>query len=141
MWQTDYHNRLADWANLRKQCNTLPLIDQLKLVNLWWGKAPIVNRAVHWNEVEFWPTPWELLTNSGYCDLAKALGIAYTLILLDKPLYQKLEIADTDQDNLVLVDSGKYILNWAPNELLNIHSNPIKVSRSIDSDALSSFIL
>jgi hypothetical protein len=139
MWQTDYHSRLADWAALRQECNHLPLQQQLATVNDWWFQAPIVNRSIRWNESAFWPDPWELLTNSGYCDLARALGIVYTLTMLESTQYKTVEIAETDQDNLVLVDSGKYILNWAPGEILNIHSKTIKVSQRIDSGALVSF--
>jgi len=140
MWQSDYHDRLANWADLRKQCNTLSLPEQSIMINNWWWQAPMVNRCVRWNEVDFWPDPWELLTNSGYCDLARALGIVYTFIMLDNILYKNLEIAETDQDNLVLIDSGKYILNWAPGEMLNIDSNAINISKSINSDALRSFL-
>lgn len=140
MWQVDYHGRLADWADLRKQCNTLSLPEQSIMINNWWWQAPMVNRCVRWNEVDFWPDPWELLTNSGYCDLARALGIVYTFIMLDNTLYTNLEIAETDQDNLVLIDSGKYILNWAPGEMLNINSNAINILKSINSDALRSFL-
>jgi hypothetical protein len=140
MWHTDYHSRLADWADLRQQCNTLSLPDQALLINNWWWQAPMVNQCVRWNEVEFWPNPWELLTNSGYCDLARALGIVYTFIMLDNTLYTDLKISQTDQDNLVLINSGEYILNWSPSELLNIDSSAINISKSINSDALSSFL-
>lgn len=139
MWQSDYHARLADWAALRAQCNSLPLEQQLAAINTWWFRAPIVNRSIRWNEHTFWPDPWELLTNSGYCELARALGIVYTLMMLDNRQYTALEIAEVDQDNLVLVDSGKYILNWWPNEILNIHSKPLEFSQRIDSNALTSF--
>jgi hypothetical protein len=79
------------------------------------------------------------LTNSGYCDLARALGIMYTLMMLEKRHYKTVEIVESCQDNLVLVDSEKYILNWAPGEILNIHSKTLEVSQRIDSAALVSF--
>jgi hypothetical protein len=41
-------------------------------------------------------------------------------------------LAQCQEGNLVLVEQGKYILNWAPGELLNIDSmNPI-ILRQID---------
>jgi hypothetical protein len=140
MWQTDYHSRLADWAALRQLCSLFPFEQQLVTINNWWFRAPIVNCTIRWNESAFWPDPWELLTNSGYCDLARALGIVYTVMMLENSQFKKLEIAETDQDNLVLIDSGKYILNWAPGETLNIHSTDIKVSRCISSTELKSFL-
>lgn len=140
MWQTDYHDRLADWVELRQTCEKLPLEQQLQLINNWWFCAPIVNCAVRWNESAFWPDPWELLTNSGYCELARALGIVYTVMMLQNSDYKNIAISETDQGNLVLINSGKYILNWAPDEILNIHSITVNVSRSITDAELASFL-
>jgi hypothetical protein len=140
MWKTLYQERLADWYNLRQAAAALELEDQLKLINDWWFHAPIVNRVVTWDDPGNWPTPWDLLVNNGYCELARALGIVYTLLLLDRQLYTDLEIISTGQDNLVQIDSGKYILNWAPGEVLNINSTPFTVLQRINSIDLASFL-
>jgi hypothetical protein len=140
MWKTLYQERLADWYNLRQAAAALELEDQLKLINDWWFHAPIVNRVVTWDDPGNWPTPWDLLVNNGYCELARALGIVYTLLLLDRQLYTDLEIISTGQDNLVQIDSGKYILNWAPGEVLNTNSTPLTVLQRINSKDLASFL-
>jgi hypothetical protein len=140
MWKTLYQERLADWYNLRQAAAALELEDQLNLINDWWFHAPIVNRVVTWDDPGNWPTPWDLLVNNGYCELARALGIVYTLLLLDRQLYTDLEIISTGQDNLVQIDSGKYILNWAPGEVLNINSTPFTVLQRINSIDLASFL-
>ena len=140
MWKTTYQERLADWFNLRQAAEELPQENQLALINDWWFRAPIVNHLIYWEDQSTWPSPWDLLVNNGYCDLARALGIVYTLQMLDNQLYTTLEIIRTSQDNLVQVDSGKYILNWAPGELLNINSTPITVLQSINSKDLTSFL-
>ena len=140
MWKTTYQERLADWFNLRQAAEELPQEKQLALINDWWFRAPIVNHLIYWEDQSTWPSPWDLLVNNGYCDLARALGIVYTLQMLDNQLYTTLEIIRTSQDNLVQVDSGKYILNWAPGELLNINSTPITVLQSINSKDLTSFL-
>ena len=139
MWYHNYQDKLTEWYSLRQQCNTLPLAEQCEAINNWWFRMPMVNRLIEWNTVDFWPDPWELLNNSGYCDLARALGIVYTFKMLENKAWAAIEIAQVDQDNLVLVDHGKYILNWAPGEVLNIRSNPISISRSLDSNKLQSF--
>ena len=139
MWPVTYEARLLDWQRLRLQCNNSELSQQLLLINDWWMQAPIVNRAILWDDPTKWPDPWQLLTNSGYCELARALGIVYTIMLLDKKLYSALNIVNNGQDNLVLVDDGKYILNWAPGEVLNTHSTPLTVQHSINSTDLNSF--
>ena len=140
MWKTTYQERLADWYNLRQAASVVNLEDQIKLINNWWFRAPIVNRVITWDDPANWPTPWDLLVNNGYCDLARALGIVYTLMLLDNKLYTDLEIIKTDRDNLVQVDLGKYILNWAPDEVLNISSTPLTVLQCINSTDLASFL-
>lgn len=140
MWKTSYEERLADWYQLRQALEHLPLKDQVQLINDWWWKAPMVNHTVFWDDQTNWPNPWELLTNNGYCELARALGIVYTLMILEIPQYKNLSIISTGNDNLVLVDGGKYILNWAPGEMLNIDSTPITVKNSIDSSELVSFL-
>lgn len=109
------------------------------LINNWWFQAPIVNHLILWQNARSWPTPWQLLNNNGYCELARALGIVYTVMLVGN--YTDLKIIQTTQDNLVLVDHGKYILNWAPGEMLNTHSTPIPTAKNfINSSELESFL-
>jgi hypothetical protein len=140
MWRTSYEERLADWFELRQACEHLDLAQQLQRINNWWFRAPMVNRVITWDDPADWPNPWNLLVNSGYCELARALGIVYTLMMLENRLYTDLNIITTGHDNLVQVDSGKYILNWAPGEVLNINSTPLTVQNSINSTDLNSFL-
>ena len=139
MWPPTYQERLADWVRLRQAAAALEQPEQLMLINDWWFRAPIVNHLILWQNARSWPTPWHLLNNNGYCELARALGIVYTIMLVEN--YTDLKIIQTTQDNLVQVDHGKYILNWAPGEMLNIHSTPIPtVKNMIDSSELESFL-
>jgi len=139
MWPPTYQERLADWVRLRQAAAALEQPEQLMLINDWWFRAPIVNHSILWQNARSWPTPWHLLNNNGYCELARALGIVYTIMLVEN--YTDLKIIQTTQDNLVQVDHGKYILNWAPGEMLNTHSTPITtVKNMIDSSELESFL-
>ena len=141
MWKTQYQERLADWVQLRQAAESTEKSQQLMLINDWWFGAPIVNHLINWENPQGWPTPWELLNNNGYCELARALGIVYTIMLVGNTTYTDLKIIQTKEDNLVLVDGGKYILNWAPGEMLNTHSTPIPtVKNAIDSSELESFL-
>ena len=140
MWETSYQARLANWCQLRAHVVTVPFEQALLDINNWWAQAPIVNRTIAWDNVDKWPDPWNLLVNDGYCELAKALGIVYTIILLDGAHYRDLQIICVGQDNLVQVDDGKYILNWAPGELLNIQSVPGTVTHRISSTELKRFL-
>lgn len=140
MWQTQYQQRLADWHQLRQAAAALELVAQLQLINNWWFHAPIVNRVITWDNTRVWPKPWDLLVHNGYCELARALGIVYTLMLLPQPKYNNIKIIHTGQDNLVLVDSGKYILNWTLGQVLNTNSTSFTVQHSIDSIDLTNFL-
>jgi hypothetical protein len=141
MWKTTYQESLADWVRLRREAALLKQPEQLLLINDWWFRAPIVNHLIYWEDAKSWPTPWHLLNNNGYCELARALGIVYTIMIIENRTYTDLKIIQTNEDNLVLVDGGKYILNWAPGEMLNTHSTPIPtVKNAIDSSELESFL-
>jgi hypothetical protein len=141
MWKTTYQESLADWVRLRREAALLKQPEQLLLINDWWFRAPIINHLIYWEDAKSWPTPWHLLNNNGYCELARALGIVYTIMIIENRTYTDLKIIQTNEDNLVLVDGGKYILNWAPGEMLNTHSTPIPtVKNAIDSSELESFL-
>jgi hypothetical protein len=66
-----------------------------------------------------------------YCGLARGLGIMYTIAMLDHSEMQDSHLVDTDSDNLVLVAQKKYILNWGPEQVLNINPGPYKVHHSV----------
>lgn len=139
MWPPTYQQRLAEWAGLRQAAASLEQAQQLMLINNWWFQAPIVNHLILWENASVWPTPWHLLNNNGYCELARALGIVYTIMLVGD--YTDLKIIHTKEDNLVQVDHGKYILNWAPGQVLNTHSTPIPTAKNfINSSELESFL-
>ena len=66
-----------------------------------------------------------------YCDLARALGILYTISLLDRADLVDAELILTDEgDNLVQVVQGKYILNWKKDLIVN-NKQKLKSIRSL----------
>jgi hypothetical protein len=86
-----------------------------------------------------WPDPWDLLSDNHFCSLAKALGIVYTLHMIERSDITCVELAvnGDSADNLVLVNKGKYILNWSEGQLLNITSPVVNIKRSVDSRAVT----
>jgi len=102
-------------------------------INDWWYAAPMTARTIIWECYQDWPDPWQLLANKHHCDLARGLGMLYTVCMTEHPEIADLALAQTDHDNLVLVNQGKYILNWAPGQLLNIQSQAVQVRRQLDS--------
>lgn len=129
MWPRDFQQRLAAWNRLRAECAVGPWPEALHAINVWWFESPWTAYTVHWDDRSNWPDPWQLLEESRLCSLARGLGILYTIALLDRADMPAVRLVETDQDNLVLVDGGKYILNWCLDTIVNISPGTIKNSR------------
>jgi len=84
---------------------------------------------LHWDDQDTWPDPWELLSDNLYCDVARGLGILYTISLLEHPDLTDAELVLTDEGhNLVLVNKRKYILNWDAENIVNTNHD-IKIKK------------
>jgi hypothetical protein len=128
MWPQNFSSRLASWNLLRQQCQHLPIQSALEKINHWWFGAPWRPYYLHWEDQETWPDPWQLLSDDIYCELARGLGILYTITLLERADMASASLVLTDSGhNLVLVAQEKYILNWEPNNVVNtIHEVKIR---------------
>ena len=136
MWQRHSQTRLIAWADLRNQCKLEPDLDTvINTIHNWWQHAPLVLHYLHWDLVKDWPNPWDLIAENTYCDLAKCLGISYTILMLDRTDINSLSIQETKENEyIVSLNQGKYILNWDVGQVLNINStNSLKIARSMDS--------
>lgn len=132
MWPADYHQRLVDWARLRDQCRSGDLETALTQINDWWFRAPWRPYYLHWDDRDIWPDAWQILNDNIFCDLARGLGILYTIEMIDRNDVTAVSLAQTNQGNLVLVNEGKYILNWIKGELLNIASTNLTITKTLD---------
>jgi len=120
IWPKSFSARLASWNLLRDQCQTLVAQSALEHINAWWLHTPWRPYYLHWDDVATWPDPWQLLSDDIYCDVARGLGILYTITLLDRADLAPAELILTENDvNLVLVGKEKYILNWAADTVVN----------------------
>ncbi len=135
MWSSDYSERLTGWRNLRYHSESGSIDQCLLLINDWWWQVPTVNHYLHWDDHEHWPTPWELLADNIYCDVARALGMLYTVSMLGRKDVGNIELVQTKRYNLVQLQAGKYILNWCPGEILNIQSVDESPVRNLSSSA------
>lgn len=130
-WTVSFEQRLKAWTQLREQAAGLPKEAALAAINTWWRSTPWRPYHLHWDDRPTWPDPWQLLSDNIYCDLARGLGIMYTITLLDHPEIQDAVLAETDQGNLVLIDGGKYILNWDQELGVNIYLENKKFSHQV----------
>ena len=81
MWIEDYDSRLRSYRHLRQALPHANLERQLEVINQWWADAPKGTNIIHWQDKDNWPNPWELLAESVYDELAKALGIVYLSLI------------------------------------------------------------
>jgi hypothetical protein len=123
MWHKDFSDRLTAWADLRKEVQSMPLEQALQTINNWWYQAPWSGYYLHWDDMLKWPDPWQLLSDNIYCDVARGLGILYTITFLDhKDLLSVEMVLTEDNRNLVLINKEKYTLNWDTTVIVN---NPL----------------
>ena len=120
IWPDSFASRLESWNQLRDQCQNLPAQSALEDINAWWFRAPWRPYYLHWDDQATWPDPWQLLSDDIYCELARGLGILYTITLLDRADLAPVELILTQDDvNLVQVTKEKYILNWDADTVVN----------------------
>lgn len=120
MWLSNFDQRLASWYNLRKSAQTQTPHLALQTINSWWFQTPWRSYYLHWDDLQTWPDPWQLLSDNVYCEVARGLGILYTITLLEREDLTGARLVLTQSGhNLVLVDQTKYILNWDTNDIVN----------------------
>ena len=120
MWSRSFERRLEAWNDLRLQAQNIPIESALVLINAWWFDSPWVPYYLHWDDQLRWPNPWQLLSENIYCDVARGLGILYTITLLDRADTADAELVLTAENhNLVQVAKEKYILNWERDSIVN----------------------
>ena len=124
MWNLRTNDRLSEWKDFRHKISDLPLAQALTEINQLWSTAPYVTYYLDPSEPNSWPDPWTLLAENYYCDVAKALGILYTIYFsshkqIDMQLRLYYDYKDKDRYNVVWLDNGKYILNYWPYERVN----------------------
>lgn len=136
MWPRTFAERLESWAQLRTQASTADAETALHAINSWWFQTPWRAYHLHWDDRLLWPDPWQLLSDDLYCPLARGLGILYTITMLDREDLQDAVLAEVDSDNLVLVNKKKYILNWDPEQMLNITLGHFKTHHSITQEQI-----
>ena len=120
MWPATFSARLENWNLLRDQCQNLPVSQALEDINAWWFRCPWQPYYLHWDDQHTWPDPWQLLSDNIYCEVARGLGILYTITLLDRTDMAPVDLILSESGhNLVLATKEKYILNWEADNIVN----------------------
>ena len=128
MFQQKPEDRLRSWRDFRKTLDLLPLNEAAISVSDFWQGCPFVPYHLDPDQPSQWSTPWELITENYYCDLAKALGMLYTLYFtvhgadLDAEIRVYNDPVTQHEYNLVVLSQGKYMLNFRDGDVVNIES-------------------
>lgn len=127
MWNFKPEERLQEWRAFRTRISSQNLDSAIIQTNQLWSYAPYVTHYLSPDLKEEWPDPWTLVHENMYCDLAKALGMLYTLYLtnhynngldnLEIRIYK--DTANHDVVNTVWANQGKYILNLIFGDVVN----------------------
>lgn len=125
IFQIEYETRLQSWHDLKENIKISDLKTKVIKIDDWWQNAPTINHYLHLKDTTNWPDPWELLVENLYCNVAKALGICYTLYMTGEKNFQMVTATDEMGNDVVLVIvDNKYILNYWPNTVeMNVLSN------------------
>jgi len=125
MFKLPTSRRLSYWKNFRSQLSTMSLEKALTATQSLWQKCPFTPFYLNVESPELWPNPWDLLTENYYCDLAKSLGIVYTLHLTDHRdnLFPEIRVYYDPvcryQYHIAYFADGKYVLNLIEGEVVN----------------------
>jgi hypothetical protein len=123
------HDRILNWREWRQHIAKLSTDDCLKAIAEAWARAPQVNHYLSPDIPEDWPDPWQLINDNIYCDLSIALGMFYTVTLLERSDLDnvRLEIYQSNDGwiNLCSINSGLCLLNWSPQAIVNTSTVPL----------------
>ena len=147
MWTLTPSERLRSWHDFRKEIADLDVMSAIEKTQHLWCYAPFVNHYLTTDQIADWPGPWELIYENYYCDLAKALGIVYTLYLCDHKPEMEIRVynepSTKEQYNLVFIERGKYVLNLVHDEVVNKQqvSTELRLVRTLSAEELGLYKL
>jgi hypothetical protein len=134
VWHPNFQDRLAAWHALRVTAQTLPLKPALERINAWWFQTPWTAHYLHWDDQPKWPDPWQLLSDNVFCEVARGLGILYTISMLNHDEIVSADLVLTeDGRNLVLINKELYILNWESGTVVNTHQ-AVKIKKKLTQE-------
>jgi hypothetical protein len=137
IFQLKYDARLRSWNELRTTLADSAIKIKCTKIDEWWQNAPLVNHHLHPHDISNWPDPWELLSENTYCEVARALGMCYTLYLIGVNDIELVLAKDIDSNEVPLVIVlDTYILNYWPNTVQTNKTTDFTLSTRISIDSL-----
>jgi len=125
MFKLSAEDRLRSWRDFRNSLEKLPLEQALSQTAELWSRTPFSPYYLDINDPTNWPDPWQLINENYYCDIAKCLGIIYTISLTTHIKDLEIEFRNYTNPktrhsyNLSWINQGKYVLNLIDGEVVN----------------------
>lgn len=125
MFKLKSSDRLNRWKQFRRDISLLPIDEAVQQVESVWQKCPFTPFYLDYKDPKSWPDPWTLILENYYCDLAKVLGMLYTLYLSDhkSSIQPELRIyadkSNRTQYHIAYLCQGKYVLNLIEGQVVN----------------------
>jgi len=125
MFKLTTSDRLSCWRTFRLKLANYPLDQAIDLTQELWNQCSFHPYYLDNDDPKSWPDPWQLIYDNYYCDLAKCLGIVYTLHLSThcKNIYPEIQIYYNSNNrhiyHIVYLCQGKYVLNLVEGEVVN----------------------
>lgn len=76
------------WKEFRDGLKFKDKIKILEEINSFWWKAPFYRYVLDYEKPETWPSPWELIFENQYDDVARAYMMAETLLMIETDLFK-----------------------------------------------------
>lgn len=127
---------IKSWKDLRDKIKWFDDDNKIVEVLNYWSKVATVHYVMDWDKPKTWLTPWEIIHDDYYDDVAIAYMMAETLIL-DGMSPDRIELRYIQNVNdksrfMILIIDDTLVLNYSYNEIVlldDIKSNLITYSR------------
>mgnify|MGYP006269827999 CR=1 FL=1 len=144
MFKLNAEDRLRSWRDFRSSLDSLPIDEAIYRTAEFWSHAPFSPYYLDPKDPANWPDPWQLISENYYCDIAKCLGIIYTISLtahrtnLIPEFRMYVDPKNRHAYNLAWFNQGKYILNLIDGEVVNNEQfdKTLKLNQVLTADQL-----
>lgn len=125
MFKLNTNERLSRWKEFREEISSLSIDSAIQKVLDFWERCPFIPFYLEADSPDKWPDPWELIHENYYCDLAKVLGIVYTLHLSahKNTIVPEIRVYYDNKKrhtyHIAYLCQGKYVLNLIEGEVVN----------------------
>jgi hypothetical protein len=125
MFKLSTGDRLSRWKAFRATLDRMSSEQAISQTQDFWNNCPFHPFYLDIHQPGTWPDPWQLIQDNYYCDLAKCLGIVYTLHLsmhsgsMNPQIRIYFDNKTGCQWPIVYLCQGKYVLNLIEGEIVN----------------------